>query len=120
VKEGAEPVDFTSAFFGWDKSSSGVSPSTTLVKTRRKLELRTDSVQASSESASDALSQYSKTFSIEELREKEKLPSTVDKSQLEMYLSESDFMKYFGMNKDGWTKTPAWKKTPKKKELGLF
>ncbi|PRP83334.1 hypothetical protein PROFUN_09315 [Planoprotostelium fungivorum] len=98
VKEGSEPVGFTSAFFGWDKSLS----------------------LGASETASEALSQFSKTYPIEQLRDKDKLPSTVDKSQLEMYLSDAEFMSVFGMTKEAWTKTPGWKKTPKKKELGLF
>eukprot|EP01117_Protostelium_nocturnum_P005704 TRINITY_DN205_c0_g1_i1.p1 TRINITY_DN205_c0_g1~~TRINITY_DN205_c0_g1_i1.p1 ORF type:complete len:1692 (+),score=893.77 TRINITY_DN205_c0_g1_i1:53-5128(+) len=99
VKEGSEPAAFTASFFGWDKGASGSGPV---------------------ESASDALSQYSKLYSFDELKDKDKLPATVDKSQLEMYLEDAEFVRIFGMDKATWLTTPAWKKTPKKKEVGLF
>jgi len=38
----------------------------------------------------------------------------------EMYLSDEDFLKHVGCDKQTFNRWPAWKKTNKRKELGLF
>ncbi|XP_066250261.1 supervillin-like [Euwallacea similis] len=48
------------------------------------------------------------------------LPEGVDPTQLEIYLSDSDFQNLLHMSKDEFENLPAWKKTSLKKEKGLF
>ncbi|CRL08353.1 CLUMA_CG021256, isoform A [Clunio marinus] len=51
---------------------------------------------------------------------KRPLPEYVNATKLEMYLSDDDFEKTLGMDKNEWKKLPAWKKTNLRKEVGLF
>lgn len=63
---------------------------------------------------------YSKTYTLEELQRRDKLPKTVDLANLEMYLSDADFVAAFGMDKETYKSTPKWKQAPLKKKAGLF
>lgn len=60
---------------------------------------------------SDSLKQYSQTYSYEQLKDKDTLPKTVDKGELEKYLSDEDFEKVFSMTKEGETKNSFLKIT---------
>jgi hypothetical protein len=44
----------------------------------------------------------------------------VDKSRLEMYLSDEEFAKVFGMSRERYLALPQWQQTPKKRDAGLF
>jgi hypothetical protein len=66
------------------------------------------------------LEEYSRVYTFEELKRKDFLPKTVDKSVLENYLSDEEFLKVFGMDREAWNKLPSWKQVPKKKEVGLY
>ncbi|GMH85466.1 hypothetical protein TrST_g506 [Triparma strigata] len=48
------------------------------------------------------------------------LPSTVDVTKKEQYLSDADFEEAFGMDKDAFAKLPKWKQQGAKKKAGLF
>jgi len=63
-----------------------------------------------------------KKYSIDKLKEKdaEKLPSDVNPSLKEIYLSEDDFEKTFHMSHKEFTGLPQWKRTELKKAAGLF
>jgi len=104
IKEGAEPVNFVSHFHGWEGSSVVINQPT--------------------EHVAEALKEYTeKLYSYDELKklkEKDKLPKSVDKSELERYLVDDEFKKLTGMDKEAWKVLPAWKKGPIKKQLGLF
>ncbi len=58
------------------------------------------------------------SFSFEEL--KAKFPAGVDPSKKEEYLSNSEFVTLFGVDKATFAGQPKWKRDAKKKELGLF
>ena len=44
----------------------------------------------------------------------------VNYTEKEMYMTDSDFVKYVGCDKKTFAAWPAWKKSNKRKELGLF
>lgn len=67
--------------------------------------------------ARDLLRDYSRTYSLQELRTQ---PKHLDSTILETYLSDTDFQQAFGVSKQEFTQMPAWKQQEKKKALGLF
>ena len=69
---------------------------------------------------SKVLREYTQTYSYEQLKQKETLPASVDKTKLEEYLSDEEFASVFGMSRADWLKVPAWKRGPIKKDKGLF
>ena len=68
----------------------------------------------------DELMKYERTrFSLDTLKQRP-LPEGVDPARLETYLSDEEFKKVFKMDKEQFSKLPAWKQTKNKKEVGLF
>ena len=65
----------------------------------------------------DALSEYTRTYTVEELRTH---PKHLDCTKLETYLSDSDFFKTFGMTKEDFGKLNEWRKKQIKERVGLF
>ena len=64
---------------------------------------------------------HTNIFAYEELKDGATLPSCVEPSRREMYLSDKEFAKLFdGLTKEDFSALPKWKQTKKKKELGLF
>ena len=57
-------------------------------------------------------------FSLETL--KTSLPTGVDGTKKEKFLSDEDFVKVFGMERGAFEKLPKWKKDQQKKNAGLF
>lgn len=49
-----------------------------------------------------------------------KLPPGVDPLSREQSLSDDEFVKVFGMDKDSFNSLPGWKRTKLKKDTGLF
>jgi len=47
-------------------------------------------------------------------------PETLDKTKKELYLSDEDFQRLFSMNKDAFSKLPAWRVKKIKQNLNLF
>jgi len=97
VLEGQEPIDFAVCFNAFRFGKQRV---VGLIK--------------------DLLAEYTQTFTYEQLKERDKLPKTVDKALLEEYLSDSEFVTVFGIDKKAWADTPAWKKSEEKKRVGLY
>ncbi|EFA76836.1 hypothetical protein PPL_09588 [Heterostelium album PN500] len=71
------------------------------------------------ESASTLLKKYYQTLPLEMLTQKN-TPPEIDRSVLEMYLSDEEFQKVLGMQKTEWEVLPGWKKSERKKSVGLF
>ena len=94
-----EPLPFVTYFHGWDdsKNKDYLFKELTLVK--------------------DKYSDYTRSYSIEELRTK---PPQLDHTVLEQYLSDSDFQHYFGMNKTDFKQLNKWKAETMKKGVGLY
>jgi villin 1/advillin len=87
VKEGKEPLRFRVLFKEW---------------------ARRDPTQGELDAI--ALEEPEKqTFSYDRLTHPEYLPPTVDKTQLESYLSEDDFEKVFKMRRSEYVTLPEWK-----------
>ena len=68
--------------------------------------------------AAEATPSASGTFTLEQLQSS--VPTGVDASKKETYLSDADFQTHFGMDKAAFAKLPAWKSKGVKQELGLF
>ncbi|KAJ3347814.1 hypothetical protein GGF32_006569, partial [Allomyces javanicus] len=58
------------------------------------------------------------TYSIDQIRNK--TVRGLDLSQLESYLSDTDFSKHFGMDRNAFAALAGWKQKELKKKLGLF
>eukprot|EP00727_Mastigamoeba_balamuthi_P001512 m51a1_g11358 hypothetical protein (1370) ;mRNA; r:14167-20674 len=98
VRAGKEPVEFRACFHGWDS---------------RKTKCEGEELQT----VDEVLALYSKTYTLEELKKK---PKHLDQTCLEVYLTDEDFRKHFGMNKDEFDKQLTWKKDNAKRALGLY
>lgn len=63
-------------------------------------------------------------FSLQELRDKRRLPpsvSNLDFSRLEEYIaSEEEFKSILGMSREAFAALPKWKQTAKKRSVDLF
>eukprot|EP01105_Mastigella_eilhardi_P018355 TRINITY_DN423_c0_g1_i5.p1 TRINITY_DN423_c0_g1~~TRINITY_DN423_c0_g1_i5.p1 ORF type:complete len:297 (+),score=82.79 TRINITY_DN423_c0_g1_i5:204-1094(+) len=95
-----EPPEFRSYFHGW-----------ILSRTCKWTE------QTVLQSVARVLETYSLTYTIEELRTK---PAHLDNTNLESYLSDADFEKYFGKTRQEYNKMPKWHKDKIKKDLQLY
>jgi len=111
IGSGTEPLAFKCQFHCWLKPK----PS----KKGRANALGA-SAPASMASVEDALNEYSKKYTYEELKNKESLPPSVDRSKLEMYLTDEEFNTVFGMSREQYLALPAWQRLPKKKRAGLY
>jgi len=99
LKESGETLTFVSNFHGWS---------------------RLFHTNVSVSSASDDLLEYSKIYTLSQLQSKESLPSSVDRTCLENYLSDDEFRTVFNMDKYAFGKLPLWKQAPLKKKAGLY
>eukprot|EP01117_Protostelium_nocturnum_P004986 TRINITY_DN1807_c0_g1_i2.p1 TRINITY_DN1807_c0_g1~~TRINITY_DN1807_c0_g1_i2.p1 ORF type:complete len:861 (-),score=194.07 TRINITY_DN1807_c0_g1_i2:34-2616(-) len=95
-----EPHEFRSYFHGWDYSKVIETPSLSSLLL-----------------VPDILKELCRTFSYQELQKK---PSGLDQSQLEIYLSDTDFRELFEMDKVAFENLSSWKKEALKKKLNLF
>merc|ERR1719399_1276010 len=91
VSEGKEPSMFIAFFhaWGWKKKA----PSSDKMEDVREL-----------------LAEFSRTFTYEQLKNGD-FPKAIDTANLENYLSDEDFVEVFGMNREEFSKVPAWKRT---------
>ncbi|XP_026204024.1 advillin [Anabas testudineus] len=121
VKQGFEPPTFTGWFTAWDPSkwSGGMS----YEELKRELGDVASPVNVTAEKKSVCESEKTfQTFPPEALVKKigSELPEGVDPSQKERHLSDSDFIKVFGITKDNFATLPRWKQLNLKKEKGMF
>jgi len=101
LREGDEVPEFAACFHGWRR------PLPKTINTERK-------------SILEEYEEYTRVYTYEELKRKELLPKTVDKSQLEKYLTDEEFIKVFGIDRDAFAKLPTWKQVPKKQLVVLY
>uniref|UniRef100_A0AAQ6IIV9 HP domain-containing protein n=1 Tax=Anabas testudineus TaxID=64144 RepID=A0AAQ6IIV9_ANATE len=131
VKQGFEPPTFTGWFTAWDPSkwSGGMS----YEELKRELGDVASPIQilyrltifTVIEQEKKSVCESEKTFQTfppEALVKKigSELPEGVDPSQKERHLSDSDFIKVFGITKDNFATLPRWKQLNLKKEKGMF
>jgi len=57
-------------------------------------------------------------YPYEQLRDKKDI-GHLDASKLESYLSDADFLKVMGSDRDTFYKSPPWKQNNKKRQVGL-
>jgi hypothetical protein len=116
---GAEPIMFTSNFFGWDdtKFSSGEGGDPYLEKLKQ---LKGEAAVEQITSALDALGYrpFTEKYTYEEI--KSKTVKKLDPLAREKYLSDEEFQQVFGMSPDAFEGLAAWKKKQLKKKTGLF
>ncbi|XP_050301678.1 uncharacterized protein LOC126739900 isoform X2 [Anthonomus grandis grandis] len=109
VWAGLEPLEFRSLFPAWEVREDV-----------RKLNLQDGKKQDDKLILNRELALLSRTtYPLAEILHRP-LPEGVDPTQLEIYLSDSDFEKLLEMTKEEFQKLPSWKKTALKKEKGLF
>jgi hypothetical protein len=102
IKSGLEPLDFTVHFFGWEypKNSNPQSFSAHIRPMEEVLEL------------------IKKKYTYEELIKN--TPEYCDKSKLELYMTDEEFERIFGMNKEEFENLSDWKRIELKKQKQLF
>ncbi|CAB3986258.1 scinderin isoform 2 [Paramuricea clavata] len=112
VKQGHEPIGFTSWFPSWsaEKAAQGKSFE------QLKQEL---SAGGGVTSVDDALKVYNKKYSLAELQENPP-PEGVDPCHKERYLHESEFESVFKITIEAFNKLSTWKQGEAKKNVGLF
>ncbi|KAN0030236.1 hypothetical protein ACTA71_009997 [Dictyostelium dimigraforme] len=118
ITQAEEPLSFTCYFHGWD--TFRLNP-TSNNATSNNVADGADEISADGASPKNAvnlLKKYYQVLPFEKLIEKN-TPPEIDRSVLEMYLSDEDFEKHLGSRTE-WDALPAWKKTEKKKISGLF
>jgi len=123
VKQGLEPPTFTGFFGAWDRSLWNHNQTYEELKAQLKSEQPVLSASAVGILQTNGNNFATvKKYSIDKLKEKdaEKLPSDVNPSLKEIYLSEDDFDKTFHMSHNDFTGLPQWKRTELKKAAGLF
>lgn len=126
IKQGFEPLNFTGYFHAWDPKlfENAVSEE----DLRKKLDKQNATITVSlselhtkdellPKKKEDSLDSYP-NYPLEDL--KNNPAADVDASKKELYLSEADFQKAFGMDYAAFSKLPGWKKTNLKKKAGLF
>jgi len=110
INEKEEPLSFTCFFHAWDslrfQSPNGA-------------EEPEDITSPKVEAATTVLKKYYQVLPFEQLIQKN-TPPEIDRTVLEMYLSDEEFEKHLGMTRPEWDALPAWKRTEKKKVIKLF
>jgi hypothetical protein len=59
-------------------------------------------------------------YSYDSLRDIHNIPAGVEQHRRELYLSDEDFTRMFGIDKLGFRELPEWKRQAQKKKTGLF
>ncbi|XP_060108858.1 advillin [Heteronotia binoei] len=125
VKQGFEPPNFTGWFLAWDpyRWSEGK----TYEQLKKELGDAANVVQITADVHNTSLGpQHSSNstlpiYPLEVLLNcYDELPEDVDPAKKENFLSEEDFVRVFGMNRDDFAALPTWKQLHLKKERGLF
>ncbi|ELP94890.1 villin, putative [Entamoeba invadens IP1] len=102
VQDGKEPFVFTNYFHGWRIAAKQVV-----------------SVRDNIKDCHDELMKLSSKYSYDDLLHK-RYPKELDKSRLEDYLSDEEFIKLFKMTRPEFEALPGWKKQKQKYELKLY
>ncbi|KAL2917780.1 hypothetical protein HK105_202653 [Polyrhizophydium stewartii] len=103
--QGVEPPEFTRHFHGW---------------TRAKIPKEKASMSPRSRPLADVLKEFKKeTYPIDVLLS-DRVPEHLDRTKLEMYLSEDDFESIFRMRRDEYMAMQQWKRDKIRKEVGFF
>ncbi|KAL8163931.1 UNVERIFIED_CONTAM: hypothetical protein K2H54_041352 [Gekko kuhli] len=119
VKQGFEPPNFTGWFLAWDpyRWSEGK----TYEQLKKELGDAADIVRITADIHDSSLDSTHSTYPLEVLLNcPDELPEDVDPAKKENFLSEEDFVRVFGMNRDDFAALPTWKQLNLKKERGLF
>eukprot|EP01132_Coremiostelium_polycephalum_P002473 gene2473-3060_t len=111
ITENEEPLNFTCYFHSWDSFRF-------FLNNGADSNEQEDSPKV--ENAINVLKKYYQTVPYDQLLNPKTLPPEIDKSVLEMYLSDDEFKKVFNLSKQEWEKIPAWKKIELKKTASLF
>eukprot|EP00794_Sanderia_malayensis_P017326 gene17326-19059_t len=117
VKQGHEPVMFTGQFELWDAAMFGSG------KSYEEMKKHLDENNSGISLVEEELRKYSfdTKYSVEQLKvDVESLPTGVDPTQKEYYLSPEDFQQIFGVTLTQYEGLPQWKKSNLKKNVGLY
>ena len=111
VHQGKEPLRFRALFRNWRLS---VPPEAEAEAEAEKEEGEDGKAVAKVDDMGN------RTFTYKQLLERESLPADVDQSALDMYLSEDDFERVFGMRRSMFVALPEWKQTELRLRNRLF
>nr|XP_034983611.1 villin-1 isoform X2 [Zootoca vivipara] len=129
VKQGYEPPTFTGWFLAWDplkgtEKKSYEELKAELVDEDNLGQITSEILDAKTVfTANTTLGGISlSTYPLEKLMNvsAEELPSDVNPSRKEDYISDEDFLSVFGMSRQNFAALPQWKQQNLKKEKGLF
>ncbi|XP_037086795.1 LOW QUALITY PROTEIN: villin-1-like [Pollicipes pollicipes] len=119
VKQGCEPPNFTGFFGVWDDQLWERQPDWESV--RKSASADNKGISTVSMRSATAAVQLP-TYDLQTLREKDAdlLPTDVDPSIKERYLTPEQFQETFGMTLEAFSELPAWKQQQLKKKVDLF
>mmetsp|Transcript_12411 Transcript_12411/g.20911 ORF Transcript_12411/g.20911 Transcript_12411/m.20911 type:complete len:444 (+) Transcript_12411:1-1332(+) len=101
-----EPLEMRQLFHGWSLTRRG-KPLQLGPPIQHKLE--------------EVLNDYEReTYSYGELLDAENLPESVDRTNLQNYLTDDEFAEVFGMTREEWDRVPKWRHPDMKKKVGLY
>ena len=110
VKQAREPISFTGYFGSWDEEFWGDVDELYAQAPEQDVGLTNG----------DLAGGYSGGVCAYALLSSPECPATIDPSRKEDYLSETEFMQVFGVDKEEFHSLPAWKIQSMKKSKGLF
>eukprot|EP00029_Vermamoeba_vermiformis_P005549 TRINITY_DN1959_c0_g1_i1.p1 TRINITY_DN1959_c0_g1~~TRINITY_DN1959_c0_g1_i1.p1 ORF type:complete len:1522 (+),score=358.22 TRINITY_DN1959_c0_g1_i1:76-4566(+) len=102
IKSGLEPLEFTVHFFGWEYAKNS----------------NPQAYSASIRPMEEVLELIKKKYTYDELIKN--TPEYCDKSKLELYMTDEEFERIFGMNKEDFENLSDWKRIELKKQKQLF
>eukprot|EP00004_Rigifila_ramosa_P003356 TRINITY_DN135_c2_g1_i2.p1 TRINITY_DN135_c2_g1~~TRINITY_DN135_c2_g1_i2.p1 ORF type:complete len:540 (+),score=132.74 TRINITY_DN135_c2_g1_i2:1144-2763(+) len=115
INAGFEPPNFTCHFLGWDSVLAKSKEDKYVAKLREA-----GKVFGGITLAKEALDEYSRRYTYQQLLDKASLPPTVDQFCLEEYLEDAEFVQIFGVSREEFRKMPRWKKDALRSKHNLF
>lgn len=115
VKDGEEPLVFSTHFQDWEPPCPKKGVVTTTITAAAKVQ----SMDGGLEDVKKILEVSNKKYSYDDLVNK-RYPSSLDGTALEKYLEDSEFEQVFKMTREKFQKLPSWQQISKKQELKLF
>ncbi|KAF2351875.1 Villin headpiece [Trinorchestia longiramus] len=123
IKQGFEPPNFTGFFGVWDNDlwNNNMTYGDICERLQQSSPGCTMLVTPSRSKGDDG-QEFRKTYpmAILRIRDGDKLPDDIDPTRKEDYMSDDDFSREFGMDRETFSSLPDWKRQNLKKKIGIY